>query len=350
MFPLGPLPVGTGTRSVFATGGLVQDIGGYRIHTFGVSGTFAIKSGGPVDTDWLIVAGGGGGGQSNSTSATAGGGGAGGYREGTQSLATNSYAVTVGAGGAGGAAEAAYGSNGGNSAVATIIGCTGGGGGVYCWWNGVNYYSSSGYAGGSGGGVGFYDGSGYVGGAGTAGEGFAGGSGKGGGSGSGGGGAGSAGAAGTAGTGKTSSISGTLITYATGGRHAGPQTYYYGTGGFGGYGAYQYAGGPGNGGLVILRYKYTPSASAGGNDDYTNLLLHFDSTINDASGYANSVTNGFRRQARAPAFYTSPVSLLFNHLEREISPLISGFASTRLRTAPCMMDAHRAGKLSRAFI
>jgi hypothetical protein len=92
----------------YATGGIVTEVGGYRIHTFISSGYFyPIVSG---DVVYIVIGGGGGGGSNKGA-----GGGAGGYYScvaGEQSgggsaagsplavYAGYRYTVTVGAGGA----------------------------------------------------------------------------------------------------------------------------------------------------------------------------------------------------------------------------------------------------------
>ena len=94
---------------VAATGGTVTTDGDYKIHTFTISGTFTVTTGGDVEV--LIVAGGGGG--------SAGGGGGGGliHRD-TFAVIPNAYSIAVGAGGTGGntiLGSFTSGTNGGNS-------------------------------------------------------------------------------------------------------------------------------------------------------------------------------------------------------------------------------------------
>jgi hypothetical protein len=82
-------------------GDTVQDIGGYRIHTFTDVGTSTFTAESPINVEVLVVAGGGGGGYQRSN-LSGGGGGAGEliYRS---SFAVNGLAtVTVGAGGTAG--------------------------------------------------------------------------------------------------------------------------------------------------------------------------------------------------------------------------------------------------------
>jgi len=93
---------GTGagpTAQVFvaASGGTVTNVGGYRIHTFTGSGTFAVATGGSVE--YLVVAGGGSGGVGGAnTSGGTGGGGAGGVLTGSVTVTAQSYSITVGEG------------------------------------------------------------------------------------------------------------------------------------------------------------------------------------------------------------------------------------------------------------
>jgi hypothetical protein len=169
-----------------------------------------------VSVEYLVVAGGGGGGGLDSTSGRASaGGGAGGFRTGTltSTVATN-ITVTVGGGGAGGAQtsdSAGIGAQGSSSIFSTITSAGGGGGG--------HSRGGSGGAGGSGGGGGDNGGTGgngntpstvpsqgnngsASGATGTAGSG---------------GGATSVGTTSAAGAGTASSITGSSVTYATGG-------------------------------------------------------------------------------------------------------------------------------------
>ena len=207
-------------------------------------------SGGKVDV--LCVAGGGGGGTQHG-----GGGGAGGYLENTglTIISGGTYTAAVGAGGTGAANGSSFsnpkGGNGGNSvfsgtSITTMTSVGGGGGGS------IATSGNQGNSGGSGGGAGLEgNGAGQdtsTGGAGTAGQGFAGGkhggySGTNYGGGAGGGGAGGVGQngvngstyiSGAGGPGKTSSISGTPVTYAGGGGGGSHQPFIYGAGGSGG--------------------------------------------------------------------------------------------------------------------
>jgi hypothetical protein len=231
---------------VIATGGVITEVGEWRVHRFNSSGTFAITSTADtslLEVEYLIVAGGGGGGAD-----MGGGGGGGGLLTGLTVLTQGSYSVEVGAGGAGapaatGGHPTVRGTNGGNS---TFNGLTSVGGG----WGGVAYNTQGlsihfGGSGGSGGGSSGYNNDfvppgTYGSGDGTAGQGFRGGfqgnayySG-------GGGGAGGAGTDGNnradGGTGKLVGILGRPFYWAGGGGGAGYSTF-GGAGGRGGGGA-----------------------------------------------------------------------------------------------------------------
>ena len=147
-----------------ATGGTIEEIGDYRVHTFtstGVFGVTAIDAGLPAPAkavDYVVTAGGGGGGYS-----WGGGGGAGGFREAHTSaisgcytaspitsatpipISTGCYPVTIGSGG-GQSGLYLDGQPGGTSTFSTISSSGGGGGG------GTN--QGPGNPGGSGGGGG----------------------------------------------------------------------------------------------------------------------------------------------------------------------------------------------------
>ena len=205
------LPSGTvSTIYTVATGGVITQVGDYKVHTFNSSSNFVVSTlGTDATVEYLVVAGGGGGG-----GGTGGGGGAGGLKTSTGlSIAVQSYPVVIGSGGAG--LVQAHGISGVNSSFNAIT-STGGGGAS------SNYQGNAGFSGGSGGG-GCYSGS--LGGVGTLGQGNAGGNGAiaypyGGGGGGGAGAAGSNGASlGTSigGIGLASSINGTSTYYAGGG-------------------------------------------------------------------------------------------------------------------------------------
>ena len=182
------------------TGGIVLDAG---------ANDFSFAS---FDVDYLIVGGGGSGGGVNAANRAGGGGGAGGLRTGATSI-TGAQSITVGAGGVVGVVTgsgAGIGTNGGNS-VAFGLTATGGGAG------GTNS-TTAGVAGGSGGGASSRSASGgaaspVV----SPAQGNNGAGGVDGDRAGGGGGAGGAGTGLTGGIGASSSITGSAVTYATGG-------------------------------------------------------------------------------------------------------------------------------------
>jgi hypothetical protein len=255
-----------------ATGGdFIGNDGSYFYHVFNSSGTFTPSQ--ALTCDYLVVAGGGGGGVANfNGNATSGGGGAGGLRstvtatggggtlETALALASGTgYTITIGAGGAGSTAQDSDGTNGSNSVFSTIT-SVGGGYGSSRNTVGTNRNPSSG---GSGGGGGLN----VNGAAGTTNQGFAGGnptdtnnSGAGGGGAGGVGGNSGSNTPGVAGLGLAVGITGSLVTYATGGR--GRQTNPVdgtsntGTGGDGGStsSGSPTRGGNGGSGIVIVRY------------------------------------------------------------------------------------------------
>lgn len=187
--------------------------------------TFSITSSALL-IEYLLVGGGGSGGHD-----VGGGGGAGGLLTGTYSLSnTKSFAISVGAG-APAISNNTQRNNGENTTGFGLIAYGGGGGGN---WQGTDNGSRNGTNGGSGGGGGGWSQIGY-GGTGTSGQGFAGGnnltmnnSSGGGGGGAGGPGqvsaTGDASAQAAGGIGVSSSITGTSITYATGGKGGGDTT------------------------------------------------------------------------------------------------------------------------------
>ena len=161
---------GSGPSGVSATGGLVTDIGGHRIHTFYQDGSFVVGStSGTVEV--LVVGGGGGGG-----GRAGGGGGAGGVVYDASYAVSAGQSITVsvgngGVGGFGGTSSSGNGQPGGvgeNSSFGSITAAGGGFGGS----DGSSLNASSG---GSGGGA-MYQGSP---GSGTVGQGTAGGGGVG---------------------------------------------------------------------------------------------------------------------------------------------------------------------------
>ena len=117
------LPSGTvSTIYTVATGGVITQVGDYKVHTFNSSSNFVVSTlGTDATVEYLVVAGGGGGG-----GGTGGGGGAGGLKTSTGlSIAVQSYPVVIGSGGAG--LVQAHGISGVNSSFNAIT-STGGGG------------------------------------------------------------------------------------------------------------------------------------------------------------------------------------------------------------------------------
>lgn len=237
-----------------ATGGTVTVSGGYAIHTFTTTGqTFGVLSG-SRNVEYLVVAGGGGsGGLIFSDAGTgSGAGGAGGMLEGTfTNLGTGNYPVVVGSGGIGGTSSVRA-TAGGDSSINSIT-ATGGGRGAGN--DGSSYGAGSGGSG--GGGSSFAN---TAAGLGTSGQGSDGGAGNAtGGGGSGGrNGVGSAGG-GAGGAGRSSSISGSAVTYAVGA--AGRTTNGNGTAGTANRGngasaafGASASGAAGGSGIVIVRY------------------------------------------------------------------------------------------------
>jgi hypothetical protein len=194
--------VGEGNITPPIVGGIITNVGNFRVHTFNESGVFQIPSmslmiGNTVE--YLVLGGGGGGG-----AVAGGGGGAGRHLSGSGFVVTaQNYTITVGSGGA-------PNTNGQDSTFSSLTAIGGGGGGTVAQ-NGNN--------GASGGGGSF---SGKVGGTGV----HSGGNGAGAstsGCGGGGGGAGSAGTnavsgqSGNGGNGVSNSITGTSVIRAGGG-------------------------------------------------------------------------------------------------------------------------------------
>ena len=274
--PLPPLLTG-GTITTFTD----TDGTEYRVHTFDSVGTFTlgVTRSGPVE--FLVVGGGGGGGNAYD-GGPGGGGGAGGFREGTVFVGPTGLSGIVGAGGVGGAADNSQkpGSPGGPSSLGDIIAAGGGAGGGS---RGV------GGGGGSGGGAGGRPlGDERLGGAGNVPateppQGNKGGdnvgnladnAAKGGGGGGGAGGPGGSSdtqAGGVAGEGRSSEFAGgTAVTYASGGAGGSSEITVKGAdatvvgGGGGGASATRgnaAAGGSGQVGIVIVRYRVAASGS-----------------------------------------------------------------------------------------
>jgi hypothetical protein len=193
----------------------------------------------PVSIEYVVVAGGGGGGGGVPGDTSGSGAGAGGMILGTAVITPGvTTTVTVGGGGGGGATYA-NGSQGGASQFGSLTQCIGGG-------HGSRSYNPGG-GGGSGGGAGAYS---YSPGAGTAGQGN-------GGANNGGPGGGKSGTP----TGLATSITGTSVTYATGGSGGtnAPGTAETGNGGGGG--SNTETGKNGGSGVVIIAYSDTVAAA-----------------------------------------------------------------------------------------
>ena len=292
-----------------ATGGTITTSGNFKIHTFTGDGCFVasqignspiVPTGGPVNVDYLVVAGGGGGHNGSPASRGGGAGGAGGLRTtfpspscnaGAFPISVQTYPITVGGGGPASPGPTP-GRKGSNSIFSTIT-STGGGAGGSAYMDSPT--SPGDLTGGSGGGGGGSNacasvGSGGAGntppvspsqgnngGAGGAQNGNNRGGGGGGGGGIGGGGsnggdAGPPGASvsgGSGGAGSANSITGSSVTYAAGGTGGGNHNQTSGTAGTtnrgnGGGGGGGVACGPapigsgatGGSGIVIIRYKY----------------------------------------------------------------------------------------------
>lgn len=240
----------------------------YRVHTFTASSDFTVTD--DIDVEYLIVAGGGGGGGGWQ----GGGGGAGGMLEGTTSLSPQTYKIVVGSGGVGAMGSNILvnqreSSNGKDSSISVLgtalFTATGGGRGAS---ETPNHAAGSGGSGGGG------THNSNARGTGTAGQGFDGGEGISGSSMWGGGGGGGAVAVGQnavgtqnihpGGMGFSSAISGSSITYSTGGDGVRRCVGYNGAdgqpnsgdGGGGGCSGNPPVnlGGAGGSGIVIIRY------------------------------------------------------------------------------------------------
>ena len=207
------------TKTIIASpsGGSITSAGGYRYHTFTSGGTFT-NTIANLSVQYLVVAGGGGGGGNQG----GGAGGAGGYRTGSATLGTGTYAAAIGGGGSnGGNGNGGSGNDGGNSSFNGLT-STGGGGGVNMRTGG--YQGQNGRSGGSGGGASHWMTGNFTGGSGTSGQGNNGGNaldteslGHNGGGGGGAGAAGSAGQGGYGGNGGNGSTWLNGTTYAGGG-------------------------------------------------------------------------------------------------------------------------------------
>jgi len=254
------------TLATTATGGnSINNIRGYKIHTFTGSGSFIVTS--PGEIEYLVVAGGGGGAtNADSANRAGGGGGAGGVLEGRAEVSIGTYTIIVGGGGAKPANSTIHyqvGTSGSDSSISSIVTTTGGGRGGA----GNNQPPFSGGSGG-GGGAGATPSNGA---SGTLPQGYAGGSSLGtesinGASGAGGGGAGGPGQNWSTGfsnitrggPGRYSSISGTNEVYGIGGDSTYSNIAFVSRTNFGDGGSAGNTGGPGpyagGSGIVIIRY------------------------------------------------------------------------------------------------
>jgi hypothetical protein len=169
-------------QRILATGGVITDVGEWRIHRFNSSGTFTVSSliGTSLPVEYLVVAGGGGGGMD-----MGGGGGGGGVLNGKHVLTPGSYTITVGAGGVGAPAGGTNGqpsfhqftigaTNGGNSSFFNLT-SIGGGFGASSYYQYTPNFGTPGNGGSGGGPSGYSDGGTRTGGTGTSGQGFNGG-------------------------------------------------------------------------------------------------------------------------------------------------------------------------------
>ena len=204
--------------SISHTNGTVTTVGSDTVITFTVDGILTVQ--GSVNIRYLVVGGGGAGGFD-----VGGGGGAGGYLAGDNyTISSGIHAITIGNGGVALSVNTTQdGLSGGNSSIGSLLIAYGGGGGGH--WSSANGYHN-GLDGGSGGGGGGWQQT-SSGGDPHGSQGNAGGDNLGGAnwySGGGGGGAGGAGgnsnisAIASAGIGLPNDITGTSVTYATGGR------------------------------------------------------------------------------------------------------------------------------------
>ncbi len=252
-----------------------DDDGRWVAHIFRETGDLVVDS--PIEVEYLIVAGGGAGGSSGRASTGVGGGGAGGLLQGTIMLPADSHSVTVGEGGEPSTSRSSPGGNGENSSAFGLTAIGGGGGGSSTDWP-AGSGGSNGQDGGSGGGAARVGSSaGSIGkaledvtqgndGALATSDAVAGG----------GGGAGSAASGAAGGAGVTTSIKGSSLTFAQGGKGGetadgnGPGEDASGNTGDGGGGAYSTSttsdnprlGGAGGSGIVVVRYRLPPSGTS----------------------------------------------------------------------------------------
>jgi hypothetical protein len=323
-----------------ATGGdTVQDIGGYRIHTFTTVGTstFTPATSGLVEV--LIVAGGGGGGGCASNQ-TAGGGGAGEvYYKQNYTVSSGALTVTVGNGGTGGNGTTTTAATAGANSVFGSLTCAGGGKGGDRAIN-VN----AGGAGGSGGGAARLTVTGALGGASTATIGFGN---KGGNTsatdtnGAGGGGALGAGSNGDSsgtrppgGPGASYSISGTTVSYGSGGvgglragsSNGADASANTGNGGGGGDGNAVTNGGAGGSGIVIVRYPISGPVNMTGSPLFSQLSAAAASSA--VGAFSLRAVNGVSTRA----VQVRPVAVFPPGVFTATSTVISGLSYSQYLT------------------
>lgn len=296
--------IGENSNTVIASGGTMSILGSDKIHTFTGSDTLNVLEGGS-NVQSLIVAGGGGGGAGCvGDRCSPGAGGAGGLiYNNSQTLASSSYPITIGGGGAPGA-------NGQDSLFADFTAVGGGHGAV---GRGTGSPSSAGEPGGSGGGAGSGEAQWCVSvGSGVAGQGYAGGKCNGITNGGSGGGAGGPAISTTPGPGYISSITGSSITYSTGGSKsqaiAGPAN-------SGNGGGTQYNITPditltsaGGSGIVVVRYPATTLQS------YAESTIKTEGSYS-LKGYAEQTTSlnkSLTRTLSSPINLTSHSSVSFD--------------------------------------
>lgn len=137
MFIAGTKSAGGGF--IEATGGIVTDYNGYRIHRFNTSSNFVITKAPVGATFELFIIGGGGGGNNGSVSGPAGGAGGAYWNTQYPCPAPGTYPIGIGAGGAGQLVGqgGANGNKGGNSTFNTssIIAVGGGAVTITAWSN-----------------------------------------------------------------------------------------------------------------------------------------------------------------------------------------------------------------------
>jgi hypothetical protein len=246
-------------RKTVVTGGVITELGEWRIHRFNSSGTLTVSStlGSSIYAEYLIVGGGGGGGMD-----MGGGGGGGGVISGTTVLTNASYSITVGAGGTGAPAGSTNGQPGGHQFTVSATGggnssfnnmtAYGGGYGASSYYGYLPNYGNAGTGGSGGGPSGYSDGGTRTGAAGVSGQGYAGGNAGGQYYSGGGGGAGAVGTSSTSrpdgGAGKKVTILGRPFYWGGGG---GGASYSLSTGGYGG------LGGGGGGALGVAYGGYS---------------------------------------------------------------------------------------------